>query len=195
MASEDVIVTRSHTAERKLQDLDMAARAGLLQAGAYLVNRTQRTFQLFAPRGHASGQLIRSLGVGPVMFLPGRNLYLCRVGPRVGYAWWVHQGTGPAAGHGPRGWPPPDAILAWVKEKGLVPKMQRISLGGSRRASVKRKRIDIERDQRALAFLIGRKIATMGTKPFPFLVATYKAVKPDLERIITGSLVQALCKT
>ena len=193
MAGDDVIVTRSHTAERKLHDLDMAARAALLKAGAYLVNRTQRTFQLFAPRGHASGQMIRSLSVSPVIRIQG--VYLCRVGPRVGYAWWVHRGTGPAAGHGPRGWPPVDAILAWVKEKGLVSKFQRVSLGGSRTGYKRKRRMDIERDQRSLAFLIGRKIAREGTKPFPFLVATFKAVKPDLERILMGSMIQALRKT
>lgn len=190
-----VEVSRAGTAKNKLAALDASARAGLLSAGVYLVNRTQRTFQLFAPRGHASGKLIRSLGVSPVMFLPGQGIYRCRVGPGVDYSWWVHQGTGPKAGHGPRKQPPIEAIEAWVREKGLVPKFQTLKVGSggaSRRIQKRRKAVDIRKAQRDLAFMIARKIGREGTKPFPFLSATFKAVKPDLEKIILSSMIRGL---
>ncbi len=191
-----VNTSRSNTYKRKLQQLDAGVRAGIIAAGRYFIIRTRRTIELFAPRGRATGLMIRSLTVSPVRLING--VYSARAGPTVDYSWWVHQGTGPAAGHGPRKMPPVDAILGWVKEKGLVPTFTMVQnrapsgrfAKGFRKKG--RRRVDIERDRRTLAFLIARKIGREGTKPFPFMTATFKAIKADMEQILISHIVRSL---
>ncbi len=194
-----VTISRAGTAPTKLQQLDAGVRAGITAAGRYYIIRVRRTIELFAPRGRATGRMIRSLTVSPVVVVNG--IYHARAGPTVDYAWWVHQGTGLAAGHGPRKWPPREAIYQWIKEKGLVPTFTMVQnrsktgryMSGVRKKAVRRS--DIERDRRALAFLIARKIGTKGTKPFPFMTATFKVIRADMEQIIIGYIIRSLKST
>lgn len=199
--TDRVKVTSSNTYRKKLQQLDAGVRQGLTKAGRFFINRVRRTFQAFSPRGHASGRTIRSLTVSPVKIING--VYSCRAGPTTEYSWWLHEGTGPAAGHGPRKQPPVDAIYEWIKEKGLVPTFTTSSKATIRKgrfgrivrttkARKSRSRKDVERDRRALAFLIARKIGRDGTKPFPFMTATYKAVKTDMEKIVVSEIIKSL---
>lgn len=192
-----VTISRAGTASAKLQQLDAGVRAGILAAGRYYIIRVRRTIELFAPKGRATGKMIRSLTVSPVVLVNG--VYHARAGPTVDYAWWVHQGTGLAAGHGPRKWPSQQAIYEWIKEKGLVPTFTMVQnrskatgrfMSGVRKKAVRR--ADIERDRRTLAFLIARKIGTKGTKPFPFMTATFKAIHADMKQIIIGHILRAL---
>ena len=195
-----VTVSRAGTANQKLQQLDAGVRAGITAAGRYYIIRVRRTIELFAPRGRATGKMIRSLTVSPVVVING--IYRARAGPTVDYAWWVNQGTGPAAGHGPRKWPPRQAIYEWIKEKGLVPTFTMVQnrskttgrfMSGLHKKAVRR--ADVERDRRTLAFLIARKIGTKGTKPFPFMTATFKAIHADMKQIIIGYILRALRST
>lgn len=64
------------------------------------------------------------------------------------YADFVDQGRSPGKQ------PPPDAIEKWVRSKGLT-------MDGSSQP--------LERQQKSLSFLIGRKIGEEGTQPQPFL--------------------------
>lgn len=185
--SDMVTVTAAGTANVKLKNLDVGIRQGLTKAGVFFINRVKRTFQLFAPRGHASGRLIRSLAVSPVKLVNG--VYHCRAGPTVDYGWWVHQGRRPGK------MPPIDKIYEWVKEKGLVSQFTGKLTMNKKTGKVsksRRKKVDIERDRRTLAFLIARKIGKVGIKPFPFLTATYKPIKAELEKIIISSVIKSL---
>lgn len=192
-----VTVTRSNTAKERLRALDSIAKDGLLRGGVYLVNRTKNTINAFAPKGRATGNMIRSLGVSPVKLVNG---YLTvRVGPSPRYSWWVHQGTGPKAGHGKRKPPPTDAILSWVKEKGLVPTFTMVKARSKKTGRftgglVKKriKKVDVERQQRSLAFLIARKIGREGTAPFPFLTTTFKMERNNVHKIIISSILRGL---
>ena len=66
----------------------------------------------------------------------------------VDYARFVHYGRGPGK------FPPVDAIRGWVERKGLT-------IQGSS--------APLETQQRQLTYLIGRKIATVGIDPSPFI--------------------------
>lgn len=66
----------------------------------------------------------------------------------VDYARFVHYGRGPGR------FPPVDAIRGWVERKGLT-----IAGSGA----------PLETQQRQLTYLIGRKIATEGIDPSPFI--------------------------
>jgi len=189
-------VTQSNTYKTKLQKLDLGVRQGMLRAGAFLVNRVQLVFRLNSPKGYASGALIRGIGVSPVVFSSG--VYRCRIGSNKAYGWYVHQGTGPAAGRGPRKPPPTEAIYLWVKEKGIVPTTYAVRMRSKTGRFLKgynykrRSKMDIEKQRRQLAFLIARKIGKEGTKPFPFLTTAYIVAKSYMEEIIVSSIVQSL---
>lgn len=184
------------TADQKLKDLELGVRTGMLRSGAFLVARSQRVFQMFAPKGHATGQLLRSLKVTSPVLVNG--WWRCRVGPGVKHGWWMHQGTGPAAGHGARRPPPVEPIYLWIKEKGIVPttvaSQTRLASGRFGKGYVvrRRKAKDIEKERRQLAFLIARKIGRVGTKPFPFLISPFKLYKAEMEKIIIASILQSL---
>lgn len=73
------------------------------------------------------------------------------VGSDLKYALWIEYGTGPAAGR-PRYFPPPGALLEWMKRHGIDPGAE---------------------------YAIARKIYENGTKPRPFLIPAYEEVRPS----------------
>lgn len=176
-------VTQSNTYQQKLQKLNIGVQAGMIRALTVYLAAVRRYFQLNAPRGHASGTLIRSLKISPVKFINGS--YKARAGPTVDYGWWFHQGSGPKAGRGARRMPPVDAIYAWVIEKNLVPRI-------NTKTGKRRKAVDMEKARRSLAFLIARKIGKEGTAPFPFMTAPYVVVKDEMTRIIVEEVRRSL---
>lgn len=193
MADDEVNVTRAGINKSRLNVLNAGARTGLGLAANFLINRVHAVFALAAPRGRASGRTIRSIGVSPIIFKDGA--WRCRVGPSVISGYWLHQGTGPAAGHGPRRPPPVDAILQWIKEKGIVPRSISGGLKGKAGLVYARKRHKkaiVDREMRQLAFMIARKIGRDGTLPFPYLTTAFVASKVEMQKIITQSIINSL---
>ena len=187
------------TAQARLVALETGVRTGMMMAGAFLIQRVKTVFALYNPRGHASGQLIRSLSVSSPKLVNG--WWRCQVGPTAKHGIFVHMGTGPAAGLGPRRMPPVDAILDWVKEKGIVPKFEMVRARAKSGkyakgyVQIRRKARDIENQQRQVAFLIARSIGRKGTVPFPFLSAPFKMYRKEMEQIIVSQILRSLRST
>lgn len=106
-----------------------------------------------------TGQLRRSTG-GDVESDGNRVLGIVRT---EAYGPYVEYGTRPH-------WPPFQPILDWVQRRGIGIELNEARLGrdGKLRAPTKNK-ARTERAQRAIAFLIQRKIARRGTSGKPFL--------------------------
>lgn len=127
--------------------------------------------------------------------LPLGNTLAVRVGTNVEYARFVEFGTGPAGRrsqltdtareamaalgyqHGAHGgWPPLEAIVAWVKRKG-------IDAGGNvgrGRAGKGQRRVPTEEEAESLAFLIQRRIRGGGTKAQPFLFPAFEESRDEI---------------
>jgi hypothetical protein len=97
------------------------------------------------------------------------------VGPHVNYALHVVTGTGPAAGK-PSYFPNPYALAPWVKQH------SGIRFGTTKAGSAGRKRLYDEIRDRSWA--LARHIATVGTKPNPFVDRTFEVVGDRIEALL-----------
>ena len=77
-------------------------------------------------------------------------------------------------------WPPPQAILAWVKAKPILPRPN----------EKLPKKFDLEKWQKQKAFLIGRKIAVFGTKGQPDLTDSVEDMNKAFQERIAAALAK-----
>ena len=188
-----VKVTRKGTSQKKLQALDAGIRTGITASGLYFIEEVRRTLQLVAPRGYATGGMIRSLTVSKVVYVNGA--FTARAGTSIGlYPWFVHWGTGPQGPlHRPIKAPPIDVIYRWLKEKGITPRFTK-RVPKTLRKYTHRVARSVRADPEfwTLAFLISRKIGRVGLTPLPFLTTTFKVAEPRMREILIENVRRSL---
>lgn len=168
-------ITRDGRLKESLDSYLSAIPGALTAAGMVTVTSIQRVFVLFRPKGIATGETFRSITVSPPYF-DGTYLRV-RIGPTTKYA--VHLEFGRKPGKHP----PPDAMLAWVKEKHLAGYWKATKRGSKRSRDA---------EDRQIAFLVGRAIAQRGTKPFPAVTIGFRRSKSQALEVFTNALVRGM---
>jgi hypothetical protein len=118
-----------------------------------------RSARRYAPKGFST--LTQSISQRMVDALTGE------VAPHVDYARMVEEGTGPG------GWPSDEALVRWIRVKGITPN-------------------DPSMDERDLAFVFARSIALHGTPKQPYMQPALQENKARAERRIDQAINQAL---
>jgi len=124
----------------------------------------------------------------------GKNEYTVKVGPNKHYGAYVEFGTRPHC-------PPFDAILDWVKRKGLGSTVTRsTNVGGAfganrvknRTTRARGRSIDIE--QARIAYLIMRKIQQRGTRPHPYMMPSFVRRMEEFSTAMAGIIADEVRK-
>lgn len=98
------------------------------------------------------------------------------------YAESAHQGQKP--GH----WPPRGVLEAWVRRRVRQGRLQLTGIEPGKRGAPKAR----DRQVRAIAFLIGRKIKQRGTQGVPFFDRVYDENHGTIERFIERQMVRLI---
>lgn len=165
-----VKVTRAGKLQNLLARTDTGIRLGLHTSGVKIVGRARRIFEIFTPKGTATGDVKRSVTTSRVMrsFL----YYFIKVGTQSDvkeYVWYAHEKTGPQR-------PPPlGRIISWLETK-----------PGSRGKPI--------REIFPIAKAVQRKIAARGTSGFPFMTTALKLEKDKIPKIILHAVIAELSK-
>lgn len=159
------------TREGRLQNLpariDTGLRKGLHTSGVKVAGRARRIFDIFRPKGTATGATKRTVTTSRVM--RAFQYYLIKIGPGTKYAWYAHEKTGPQR-------PPPlGRILSWLRHK-----------PGTRGKPV--------REIFGLAKVIQARIAAGGTSGFPFMTTALKLEKDKIPEIIFNAVIAEIRK-
>ncbi|HLZ93370.1 MAG TPA: hypothetical protein VKQ28_16820 [Candidatus Acidoferrum sp.] len=168
MASRiSVIGLDTATEEIRAAVLDVGVPNGLAVAGArgeQLVKQNIASAFLGRPPAVATGTLANS-----ITFQLSREVNFSRAlvfaaPPADAYADYVESGTGPH-------FPPPSALLLWVKKKFAVTN---------------------EKQALSIAFAIARKIAKRGVSAFGMFARALAVLEPELGGIIDAQVAQAI---
>ena len=116
------------------------------------------TIQLIKMDKVASGRLLNSLDY---MVLETVDGFLLQIVSEY-YLKYIDSGRLPGS------FPPPDVIIQWIRDKGIVP--------------------EGPMTEKQLAFLIGRKIATDGIPATNILEITYERIYNNIDTIVTNGL-------
>lgn len=162
-----VRVTREGTMEVLPAKLDAGIRKGLHTSGVKVAGRARHIFNIFRPKGTATGALKRSITTSRVT--RGFGWYYISVGSGVKYGWYAHEKTGPQR-------PPPlGRIISWLQTK-----------PGTRGKPI--------REIFPIAKAVQRKIAARGTSGFPFMTTALKFEKDKIPEIIYHAVIAELRK-
>jgi hypothetical protein len=158
-------VRRAGKLENLPATVDAGLRKGLHTSGVRIASRAKRIFELFRPKGTATGATVRSITVGRVRAIG--NMYRVAVGPGTHQAQFLHAKTPPQR-------PPPlKNIVEWLKVKPGTPPRDALY---------------------AVAKAVQKKIALKGTEAFPFMTTALKIEKNEVVGIIYKSVVKELLK-
>lgn len=105
----------------------------------------------------------------------GTDLGRINDGKLIGYAQAVEFGSRPH-------WAPIQPLIEWVRVKGLA---GTYNTGTGRRIGGKRRK---DREDRALAYAIQRKIAQVGTQAHPFFHPAIDSIKQEVHRLFVSAV-------
>jgi len=153
--------------EVKIDDLpalvDAGMRKGLHTAGVRVASRAKRVFEIFRPRGTATGATVRSITVGRVR--SSGVTYSVRIGPGTHQAIYLHEKTPPQR------WPKFKNIVEWLKVKPGTPPKDALY---------------------AVARAVQLKISRFGTEAFPFMSTALKLEGLEVKDIILNSIIREI---
>lgn len=162
-----VRVTDAGRLEQLPAKIDTGLRKGLHTSGIKVAGRARRLFDIFRPKGTATGATKRSITTSRVM--RAYQYYLIKVGPGTDYAWYAHEKTGPQR-------PPPlGKIISWLRVK-----------PGTRGKPI--------REIFGLAKVVQARIAARGTSGFPFMTTALKLEKDKIPEIILNAVISEIRK-
>lgn len=159
------------TSEGRLQNLpariDAGIRKGLHISGVKVAGRARQLFDIYRPKGTATGATKRSIATSRVM--RAFQYYYIKVGPGTDYAWYAHEKTGPQR-------PPPlGRIIDWLRVK-----------PGTRGKLI--------REIFPVAKAVQATIAARGTSGFPFMTTALKLEKDKIPEIILNAVIAEIRK-
>lgn len=162
-----VRVTREGRMEVLPAKIDAGIRKGLHTSGVKVAGRARRIFDIFRPKGTATGALKRSITTSRVTH--GFGWYYISVGSSEKYGWYAHEKTGPQR-------PPPlGKIIDWLRVK-----------PGTRGKPI--------REIFPIAKAVQAKIAREGTSGFPFMTTALKLEKDKIPEIIYNAVIAEIRK-
>jgi len=133
--------------------------------GEALVKEAIYTPYLGRPPAVATGNLVNSITASPVSQSPGiSRVEIIAAAPADQYAGYVEAGTGPH-------FPPPSALLLWVKKKFSV---------------------STEKQALSIAFAVARKIAKRGVTAFGMFARAFNKLEGELGGIFEAQIAKAL---
>jgi len=107
-----------------------------------------------------------------------------KVSSNVNYAAAAHSGRKPGKA------PPPSVLIGWVRRRVRQGRLELEGIEKGKRGVVKAR----ERQIKSIAFLIGRKIARVGTKGVPFFDIVYDESRLDVTRSVESKIVTLIGK-